>query len=240
MMDVLGDPRLPPLLSHTAHEFRTPLSVILGYLRMVLKDPSNSLHSRHRKMLEDVEKSVGRLSQLVTEMSELSQLEKGQITLQQAPVSVRAVLNDAVAALPEVPDGRTADVTIETGREPIMIRGDATWLKRAFTSILFALRREVVESDQLVIREHVGTLKGERVVWIRLAEPQHIDEPGSLGTFNEWRGGCGLSLVTARTIINAHGGAIFAPSDQLTKDPDSDDWKTESVRAAASIAFPLS
>jgi K+-sensing histidine kinase KdpD len=240
MIDVLGDPRLPRLLSHTVHEFRTPLSVILGYLRMVLKDPSNSLDGRYRKMLEDVEKSVGRLGHLVTEMSELSQLAKGEITLRHEPVSLPALLKDAAAALPEAPDERRTAITIEAGRQQTMIRGDATWLKRAFTSILFALRREVVESDQLLIREHTGTFKGERVVWIRIAEPQHIDEPGSLGTFNEWRGGCGLSLVTARTIISAHDGAIFAPSDQLTKDPDSDDWKTENVKAAASIVFPLS
>src|SRR4051812_18805123 len=113
MIDVLGDPRLPRLLSQAVHEFRTPLSVILGYLRLVLKDPSNSLDSRHRKMLEDVEKSVEKVRHLVTEMSELSQLEKGKITLRHEPVNLPALLKDAVAALPEELEGRRTEITIE-------------------------------------------------------------------------------------------------------------------------------
>src|SRR4051812_28752498 len=128
MIDVPGDPRLPRLLSHAVHEFRTPLSVTLGYLRMVLKDPSNSLDAKYRKFLEDVEKSIGRVGQLVSEMSELSQLEKGEIPLRHEPVSLHALLKDAVAALPEVLEGRRTDVTIETGRQQTTIRGDATWL----------------------------------------------------------------------------------------------------------------
>src|SRR4051812_15718200 len=166
MIDVLGDPRLPRLLSQAVHEFRTPLSVILGYLRMVLKDPSSSLDSRYRKMLEEAEKSVIRVRDVVAEMSELSLLEKGEITLRHEPLSLPTLLNDAVAALPEAPDGRPITITIETGGQQTMIRGDATWLTRAFTSILFALRREVVDTDQLVIREQTLTLKEKPVVWI--------------------------------------------------------------------------
>jgi hypothetical protein len=240
MIDVLGDPRLPRLLSHAAHEFRTPLSVILGYLRMVLKDPSGSLDGKYRKMLEEVEKSAGRLNELVTEVSDLSKLEKGEISLQHEPVSLRALLSDAAASLPEEPDDRRSEIKIETAPQPIMIRGDAVWLKRAFRSVLFALRREVVDGDHLLVREHPGTFQERRVVWIRVAEPHNIDAADSLGTFNEWRGGCGLSLITARTIISAQGGAIFAPSDRLIRDPDSDSWRTEALRAAAAIVFPLS
>jgi signal transduction histidine kinase len=45
-----------------------------------------------------------------------------------------------------------------------------------------------------------------------------------LTTFDEWRGGSGLSLAVARRIINAHGGQIWSPGDD--------------VRAAAVIALP--
>jgi len=241
MIDVPGDPRLPRLLSLAAHEFRTPLSVILGYLRMVLKDPSQSLDSKYRRMLEDTEKSASRVAALVTEMSDLSKLEKGEITLQHVPVNIGAVLNDAVTALPEEPE-RVVDIKIDTVAPPITIRGDATWLKRAFTSILFALRREVVESNQFLIRVQTGTFQGRSVVWIRLAEPRHIDATDSLGTFNEWRGGCGLSLIIAQRVISEHDGAIYAPTDRLIPDShvDGDGWRTESLRAAAAIVLPVS
>jgi len=237
MIDVLGDPRLPRLLSHAAHEFRTPLSVILGYLRMVLNAPTG-LDAKYQRMLQDIEKSATKLSGLVNEMSDLSKLERGEVRLQEKPVDLNAMLSSAIAALPEIPD-RQIGVKVEAGEQQTTVHGDSVWLQRAFTSIFFALCREVIDGDHLVVRQRQGTFNDKAAAWLTVAEPQHIDAVESLGTFNEWRGGCGLSLITARTIIDAHRGAIFSPSARLTLEPSG--WKSvDGLRAAAVIALPLS
>ena len=237
MIDVLGDPRLPRLLSHAAHEFRTPLSVILGYLRMVLNG-ATGLDAKYRRMLQDIEKSATKLSGLVTEMSDLSKLERGDVRLQEKPVDLDAVLTGAIAALPEILD-RQIGVKVENGERPTTVRGDSVWLQRAFTAIFFALCREVVDGDHLLVRRRPGTFNDKAAVWLTVAEPQQIDAVESLGTFNEWRGGCGLSLVSARTIIDGHGGAIFSPSARLTLEQTG--WKSvDGLKAAAVITLPLS
>ena len=55
------DPRWPRLLSLTVHEFRTPMTVVAGYLRMLLKDRAGPITEQQRRLLEEAEKSCTRL-----------------------------------------------------------------------------------------------------------------------------------------------------------------------------------
>ena len=61
----------PRALSLAVHELRTPVTVVAGYLRMVLREQAGPVTEKQRKMLEEAERSCTRLSALVTEMSDL-------------------------------------------------------------------------------------------------------------------------------------------------------------------------
>ena len=74
------DPRWPKVLSLAVHEFRTPTTVVAGYIRMLLKERAGPLPDAQRRLLEEAEKSCGRLSALLAEMSDLSGLEAGTAT----------------------------------------------------------------------------------------------------------------------------------------------------------------
>jgi len=217
MSNAPADDKLPRLLSLSVHEFRTPLSVVSGWLRMVLKSPEGTLDDRHRGWLLEAQKSCDRLTMLVSEMSDLSALESGTASFKSAPIELRSLLAEAIASLAPVPD-RPVDVELVPGTGPDVIQGDAPRLKTALSSVLFGLRREVVSSDRLIVRERSGEFRGSSASWISIADPDGIDAVSatveeSLTPFNEWRGGCGLSLPIARRIINGHGGAIWSAAD---------------------------
>lgn len=213
------DPRWPRLLSLAVHEFRTPITVVAGYLRMVLRDKAGPITDQQRKLLEEAEKSCGRLSGLVGEMSELSSLESGKASVNTAPLDLNQLLREAAATLPELPD-RSIAVVVEGDDVPMSLAGDATRLRTAFSSLLTALRREVVTSDRLVVRVKQGNPGSHSVISIGDANTiDGIDGAAltSLGVFDEWRGGSGLSLAIARRVFNRHGGSLFgAPGGEKT------------------------
>ena len=207
----------PRLLSLAVHEFRTPITVVAGYIRMLLKDRAGALTDQQRRLLEEAEKSCGRLSALVAEMSDLSNLDGSTATFNRSDTDLRGVLTDAIAALPDVPD-RPVEVKLSTGEGEATVHGDAVRLKTAFIGILTALRRELVTSTTLEVRERVEKSQEGRVAWIAFADADHIESltrasADALTTFDEWRGGCGLSLPVARRIIAEHGGAVWSPAE---------------------------
>ena len=210
------DPRWSALLSLTAHEFRSPLTVVAGYVRMLLKESAGPLSDQQRRLLDEAEKSCARLSALLAEVSELSQLEAGTARFNSLAVNLESVLSEAIAALPELKDRNvTIDVTV---RSDLAVKGDAVRLRTALTSLLHALRREAVSSDQLAVRVDARNHDGRTALRISIAEPNRIEavaqlEPSDLSTFDEWRGGNGLSLPNARRVIEAHGGRLWAPND---------------------------
>ena len=208
------DPQWPKLLSLTVHEFRSPLTVVSGYIRMLLTERAGPLPDGHRRLLLEAEKSCGRLSLLLGEASELSQLEGGTATFNRSDLDVAAALADAVTGLPPLPD-RSVAVDV-TARPAQPISGDAARMRTALASVLLALRRELVTSDRLAVVLEPDT--SQNAVRITIAEPQRIERlraaaATDLVTFDEWRGGNGLSLPNARRIIEAHGGRIWSPAD---------------------------
>ncbi len=223
------DPQWPRLLSLAVHEFRTPMTVVAGYIRMLLKERAGPLAEQQRRLLEEAEKSCSKLSSLLTELSDLSALEKGAAPFNRSDLDLRAVLREAVAALPDAPEHEVpVDVQTETGPAPI--QGDPVRLRAALIAVLHGLRRELALSSRLVVRESTSR-DGDRVVsWIVIGGVEQIGPPlqttpGALATFDEWRGGCGMTLAIARRVFEAHGGAIWSPEDD--------------VKAAAVIMLPL-
>lgn len=217
MTDV-PDPKWPRLLSLSVHEFRTPITVVAGYIRMLLKDRAGPLNDQQRRLLEEAEKSCSRLSGLVAEMSDLAHLEAGSTVLNRSPIDLSTVLSDAIAGLPVLPD-REVRVELATNGSGAPVHADPVRLKGAFSSVIAALRRELVASDTLYVRRLTRDANGRPVSWIAFGDAEHIEgleraEPASLQVFDEWRGGCGLSLAIARRVITAHDGRVWSAGDQ--------------------------
>lgn len=210
------DPRWPKLLSLSVHEFRTPMTVVSGYIRMLLKERAGALNDQQRRLLEEAEKSCGRLSALVSEVSELSNLEAGTLTFNRQRTDLHAALRQAADQLPPLPDREIA-VALELGAAPATLPGDPVRLAQAFSSIFGALRRELVTSDRLIVRETSG---GAGAIELRIGDEETLaafDADAERPLFDEWRGGVGLSLPVARRVIEAHGGTLSgAPGGRKT------------------------
>ena len=76
------------LLSLAVHEFRTPASVVGGYLRMLQRDANEQLSDRQRKMIDEAEKSCARLVSLISELSEISKLDSGTAPFKDEPIDL--------------------------------------------------------------------------------------------------------------------------------------------------------
>lgn len=212
-----SDPNWPRLLGLAVHELRTPISVGSGYLRMLLTSADGTLTDGQRKFITESQKAWGRMTTLAEEMSELSHLEAGTLRFDRKSIDLRDVLADAIKGLP-APEDTVVEVTLSTRGSAGHVTGDATRLRTAFTSLLLALRRELVTSPHLFVEEGTRAFEGRPVSWVAVGDAERLPGlasagPAELTTFDEWRGGSGLKLAIARRIVEAHDGRVWSPAD---------------------------
>jgi signal transduction histidine kinase len=208
---------LAKLLSLAVHEFRTPVSVVAGYLRMMLRHFGENLTEQQRKLLQDCEKSCGSLTALINELSDLAHIEEGQLALRREPIPLFAFLRQVAEGVHESEDRGVALAVRDGGLDAIVL-GDRTRLGAALTSLLAAALRERPEAGTVVAACALaqGTEGTEAVIAIadgdeaeRLAAAH---QPAAAGeSFDEYRGGTGFRLPVAARIVAAHGGRVSSP-----------------------------
>ncbi len=217
------------LISLAVHEFRTPASVVGGYLRMLQRDTAAPLNERQRHMIDEAEKSCARLVAIVSELSDIGKLESGLMTLAQQPLDLFSLVQE-VAEL--VHEGNDREVRLEL-RGPSTgapITGDATRLRAAFDAIFRAILREKAGPATVVAERRGGAGDGiaSAVVVISEAASVQLAYERDAGPFDDRRGGLGLALPLARLVIERHGGRLSAPA--------GDDGL---ARGSAIVSFPL-
>ncbi|OEU62980.1 MAG: hypothetical protein BA870_03365 [Desulfuromonadales bacterium C00003094] len=79
-------------LASMSHEIRTPLNAILGYSQLLQKD--SDLRSSQREQIQTINRSGDHLLELINDVLELSRIEAGHVTIQNAPLDFRQLMAD--------------------------------------------------------------------------------------------------------------------------------------------------
>jgi signal transduction histidine kinase len=211
--------RFPRTMSLAVHELRTPVTVVCGYLRMLLKEHGGPLTDKQRKMLEEAERSCGRIGALVAEMSDLGKLESQELSVARHEIDMAALVAELASAMHEGED-RGVRLDVRAPNRPVMVIGDRPRLAAAITALLYASLRERGEPG--VIVAECSVIADNPQAWAVLAVGDDTVLPsltqaarGTLPSFDEWRGGLGLALPVARRVVEALGGALWsAPGER--------------------------
>jgi two-component system, sensor histidine kinase len=200
-------------MSLAVHELRTPVTVVCGYIRMVLKEHGGPLTEKQKKMLQEAERSCDRISALVAEMSDLGKLESRDLSVARQDIDLCALVAELASDMHEAED-RGVRLDVRVPNTPVTVTGDRARLSAAITTLLHAALRERGEPGVIVAECSVLDAAPR---WAVLAVgdedalPSLVD--AGLGTpppFDEYRGGLGLALPVARRVVEALGGALWS------------------------------
>jgi len=214
-------------LSLAVHEFRTPVTVVGGYLRMLLKEQGGPLNDKQRRMLEEAERACTRLSTLVGEMSDLGRLEAHELAMARQEIEINSLATELASDMHEG-DERGVRIEVTQADQPLVVTGDRARVKAAVSTLMRAAVRERGEPGVIVADCSAAEFEGTRWAVLAIGEgaliPALRQVRGTTNDFNEWHGGLGLALPVARRVIEAHGGAL---------------WSATDARAASALRLPL-
>jgi len=221
------------LLSLAVHEFRTPASVVGGYLRLLLREGGEPLTEQQRKMIHEAEKGCGRIVALIAELSDISKLDSGLIALAREPLDLFTLIGDLAEHVHEARDREVClEIRGDTAGAPVL--GDATRLRAAFEAVFRAILREKIGPCTVIADRRRVTCDGQAAAVLVVAEERDVQivYDSKPAAFDEKRGGLGLTLPLARRVIEGHGGRLWSPAAR----PDEEDAR---ARGSAVISLPI-
>ncbi len=201
-------------ISTVSHDLRTPLTAIKAGLGMLELSLGERLAADERNLVTNVRRNVERLGIYIDDLLALNQLEAGALELDREPIDLRAVATDAMAALHPLlrEKGQRLELVLP---EPLPVEGDGRRLEQAVVNVLANAHRHTPSGTSITISGRAG----ERLVELAVSD----DGPGipreelervfarfhRLHTVGD---GSGLGLAIAKSIVELHGGRIWAES----------------------------
>ena len=197
-----------------AHELRTPLTILKGELEVALRSPPTP--DEYRSVLVSCLEEVDRLSALVADLLFLARSDSGNMTMTRTPVDLTAVLRDVSAALQALAE--TSHITFEhTAPTELWAQGSDTMLFRLLFNLGENAMKYTPEGGTVTITLEQNNAEAHLSVTdtgngIAPEEQQQIFDRFYRSDPARSRGGAGLGLALARSIVLAHNGQITVES----------------------------
>ncbi|MGB7980576.1 MAG: HAMP domain-containing sensor histidine kinase [Candidatus Nanopelagicales bacterium] len=209
------------LLGEVAHEMRTPLTVIDGYVEGMLDE----VLPRDDHALGQIAEEVRRLTRLAVDLSALSRAQEQRFDLKCEPVDIGAVVRGAAERLRTQAEEARVELTVLTPEPPVQASADADRVAQVVTNLVGnALRATTAHGTVTVTVHHqvelgrVSIAVSDTGVGLEAEDIERVFERFyRAGTRRRLSGetGSGIGLTIARDIMRAHGGDLAASSDGL-------------------------
>lgn len=211
------------LITNVAHDLRTPLTTIVGYLELIKDDTALSKEDVHKYSGIAYEKSI-RLQEMMDDLFEFTKLDNTDIKLNKSMINLSGLIMQMTDEF--YPSFKDCNITpiMNLPEEDIYVQGDGQLLARVFDNLISNALKYGYHNTDLKI-EVSGDEKYATVKVINHGDtiaPE--DLPLLFNKFfrtdssrNSKTGGTGLGLAITKNIVDLHHGDISVTSDdQIT------------------------
>jgi signal transduction histidine kinase/DNA-binding response OmpR family regulator len=204
--------------ANISHEFRTPLTLIMGPLEQMLGDCAEK---GRQKKLDLMLRNSQRLLALINQLLELSKFESGQVKLNASQKDIVPFLKGTVASFELLGTQRELDITFHTDQEKIPLFFDLGKMEEVMCNILINAVKFTPPGGNITVKakESPGFVEitiADTGPGIPPEQLSHIFERfyQSATTHEYNRKGTGIGLAIAKELVELHHGEIQVKSEQ--------------------------
>jgi PAS domain S-box-containing protein len=204
-------------ISVVSHELRTPLTSIRGALGLLAGGRVGTFPAKAQRMLEIAVNNTDRLVRLINDILDIERIDSGRVTMQKREVEIGDLMTQAVEVMRPMADKN--NVALELHPVLATVIADPDRMIQTFTNLIsnaikFSPPSSRVTLDGSKNTDHVHLIVTDRGRGIPEDKLQSVFERFQQVDASDSRekGGTGLGLAICRTIIQQHGGEIWAES----------------------------
>jgi len=220
------------MVTDVAHELRTPLSNIRGYLEAL----QDGVVEPERHIIDSLHEEAMLLNHLVDDLQELSLAEAGQLRLERQPVALADIVDRAVEAVRLRAEAKGVTLQVDLP-EDLLVEVDPQRVGQVLRNLLENALAHTPPDGKIALSAHetcpepsdaLSLSRGRRAdQWVEVSVRDtgsgiaaedlpyvferfyRVDKSRSRAT-----GGTGLGLAIARSLVEAHGGRIWVESTE--------------------------
>ncbi|MBU1364743.1 MAG: PAS domain-containing protein [Gammaproteobacteria bacterium] len=231
-------------LANMSHEIRTPLNAITGMAHLIRR---NGLEAGQMERLDRLELAGEHLLEIINAILDLSKIEAGKFTLEEAPLRVASILGNVASIMGERAQAKYLVLAVESGPALPPLLGDQTRLQQALLNYV-GNAIKFTDKGRITLRVSMRDEDADSVALRFEVEDTGIgiaeDDLGRLfGAFEQADnsttrkyGGTGLGLAITRKLAKLMGGDAGATS---RVGQGSTFWLSARLRKVAEHPGPL-
>lgn len=207
-------------LSSVSHELRTPLSYVKGYSQ-ALEEGMLKTEEDRKKFIRVIRQEANRLTRLVEDLFDLTQMDEGQLRLLRKEVDVDQVIQKTLQTFRPTAEAKNIQCEYHTDKPLPIIEGDYDRLAQVMFNLLDNALRHTPDGGKITVETEVNDLDLNIVVLdtgsgIPEKELPYIWERFYRVDKSRARklGGTGLGLAIVKQIVEGHQGSIQIKSDE--------------------------
>ncbi len=205
-------------ISAMSHEFRTPLSAVIGYAELLELELAGPLTEKQREQIERIQTSAWHLTELIEDILTFSRMEIGREDLRHEPVELASLVGAAAAMVEPVAAKKGLAFHVSLPDQPVEVVTDAGKVRQVLVNLLGNAVKFTEEGEVWLEagEEEEGVFFAVRDTGIGI-EPEQLDmifEPFWQVDQSVTRkaGGTGLGLTVTRSLARLLGGDVTVAS----------------------------
>ncbi len=221
MVDITEHRKLDQLkddfIGLVSHELRSPMTVITGAINTVLTEDERLSPEETRQLLKDAAAESETLSNLLSNLLELSRVQAQRLVLYSEAINVKKVIQDAVDKIKR--QYATHKFVINLPRRLPPLQADSLRLERILYNLLenavkYSPAGGEVRVSAKLQKEHLVIGVSDQGIGISPADQAKLFGPFQrLEKRPSGVRGVGLGLMVCRRLVEAHGGNIWVESE---------------------------
>ncbi|MDX6693565.1 MAG: hypothetical protein QOF02_1168 [Blastocatellia bacterium] len=220
-------------LATLSHELRTPLTAIKGWVELLAENDTVKFDEELADGIEVIKSSSASLTQLISDLLDLSRIQRKVLRLERQPSDINQVIMNAAQVLRQSAEAREQELQLELDAQLPLINVDAHRIQQVVWNLLtnaikftpqggkIAVRSRLFDAHGILIDDDDDTMRwivieveddGEGIppdflphVWDRFRQAD--------SSSTRRHGGLGIGLALVKELIEAHGGLVEARSD---------------------------